>query len=91
MEVMSKGTIAQTKRKYLAIKARYEELNKLDDKGRPVYTYSNLMSKLSKEFYLQERTIGEILLLDIDAWERKERKSVPTQPILFPEPKTEEQ
>ena len=69
-----KGTIKNVKRKYQAIKDRYEVLNKLDDKQRPIYTYSNLLSKLADEFYLEERTIAEILLLDLTKWEQKERK-----------------
>jgi hypothetical protein len=85
-----KGTIANIKQKYLDIKARYVALDKKDELGRPIYTYTNIVAKIAKEFYLQERTVGEILLLDIDKWEKKERKSVPAQMGLFDDKKEEQ-
>jgi len=54
--------------KFKAIQARRVQLDKKDEQGRPVYTYTHIVSKLSAEFYMSERSIERVLLMDVDKW-----------------------
>ena len=54
--------------KFRDIQARRVQLDKKDEQGRPVYTYTHIVSKLSAEFYMAERSIERVLLMDVDQW-----------------------
>ena len=79
------GSVEQLKKRYQRIQDRYTVLDKKDDKGRSIYTYSKLVSMLSEEFCYQERTIEAILLIDIEKWyaERRPKTEVVKQAGLF--------
>jgi hypothetical protein len=69
-----KGDKKYLKARYEAIQAAYEKLNKKDEKDRPIYSYTKMLSELSKQFHYSEKRIQEILLMDVEEWYEKETK-----------------
>ena len=67
MDIM-KGDKKYLRNRYLKIQAKYKKLNKLDEKQRPIYTYTKLLSMLSDEFDYSEAGIQAILLMDVERW-----------------------